>query len=875
MKNIFRIFRADLKGLLTNFFALVIAVGLCALPALYAWFNIYANWDPYANTGNIRIAVASLDKGWTKDDGETLNMGQNVIDSLKEQTSIGWRFVDTEKEALDGVYSGKYYAAVVIDDDFTYSMYNAPADNFTNPKITYYENQKKNAVASKITDTAVSTLQTSINEQFIKAVAETVFQTTNGLSEELSSDDAVDTMIEKLSSVNENLKSYSSMIDSFMAGNVAISDTTGDANKTLSDGQEMIGDGVKKLEEGKNGLNSTQASFQTFSTNIQNSMTQIENSMNAISDEISQASLNDNAETLTSDMKNIADNAKSLVEELTGLQDGLNKTNVKNDLNQAKQDVQDKLDDAGKDAQNKIDDAKQDAKDQIDDANQNLQDKIDDANKNLQDKIDDANKNLQDKIDDANQNIQDQLDPDIKEDIDQAKQDVQDKVDEVNGNIQDKVDDVNGNIQNRVDEANGEIQSKLDDANQNLQNKIDDTKQDVQDKIDEISQNSNHEAIDTEIASIKAKIEEIEKQAREAAENNVAGTVEDGVNKGVDAVKNSLSSYSDTVNQVKNLYQNRVVPQVNDMVSNMSDTLTNVESLLNNLSGTMDGMKNIFDGVDTTLGTLNTSMGQLQTVLGNTSGKIQEVLDRLEGASKSEQMEILMQLLAGDPDTYSEFFSQPVAVEDHYIYEIENYGSGVAPFYSTLAIWVGVTLLVSLFKVHADKDGLVNAKPHELFLGRYLLFFLLSQIQTLIIVLGDLYLLKIQCISPFAFWAASAVASFAFSMLIFALTIAFGDIGKALAVVIMVIQIAGSGGTYPIEALPTFFKAVYIFFPFPYAINAMRECIGGMYQNTYSLCLLELMIFAAAGLLIGLVIRIPFIRVNHYIEKRMEDTKML
>lgn len=733
MKNIFRIFGADVKGLLTNFFALVIAVGLCALPALYAWFNIYANWDPYANTGNIRIAVASLDEGLTKDDGETLNMGQNIMDNLKEQTSIGWSFVDTEKEALDGVYSGEYYAAVVIDEDFTYSMYNAPADNFTNPKITYYENQKKNAVASKITDTAVSTLQASINEQFIKAVAETVFQTTNGLSEELSSDDAVQTMIDKLSAVNENIKSYSSMIDSFIAGNTAISGATGDAKQTVSDGQELIGDGVKKLEEGKNGLNSTQASFETFSTNINNSMSQIESSLGTISDEISQAKLNDNAGTLTSDMKNIAENAKALLKELSGLQDGLDKTN-QNQTNTTLPDLT--------------------------------------------------------------------LDPDF-------------------------------------------------------------------------SQDSNHEALDTEISSIKDKIEEIKKEAEDAVEKDLAGSVSDGVDKGVENVKSSLSAYADTVNQVKNLYQNRVVPQVNDMVSNMSDTLTNVESLLNNLSGTMDGMKNIFDGVDTTLGTLNTSMGQLQGVLNNTSGKLQDVLDRLDGASKSEQMEILMQLLAGDPDTYSEFFSQPVEVEDHYIYEIKNYGSGVAPFYTTLAIWVGVTLLVSLFKVHADKSGLINPKPRELFLGRYLLFFVLSQIQTLIIVLGDLYLLKIQCLHPVEFWAASAVASFAFSMLIFALTIAFGDIGKALAVVVMVIQIAGSGGTYPIEALPTFFKAVYIFFPFPYAINAMRECIGGMYQNTYSLCLLQLMCFAAAGLLVGLVIRIPFIKVNHYIEKRMEDTKML
>lgn len=769
MKNIFRIFKADVKGLLKNFFALVIAVGLCALPALYAWFNIYANWDPYANTGNIRIAVASLDKGWTNKDGDKLNMGQNVIDNLKESDSIGWVFLDTEKEALDGVYSGDYYAAVVIDEDFTYSMYNAIADNFTNPKITYYENQKKNAVASKITDTAVSTLQTSINEQFIKAVTETVFQTTNGISDELSDTDAVNIFIQKIDAVNENLKGYSSMIDSFMAGNVSIGDATNDANNTLSQGQSLIGDGIGKLEEGQKGLDSTQASFQNFSTNITNSMNQIQNSINTISNQISQAQLEQNAETLTNDLKNIMDNAKALSDEIQSMQKQLQDTQKE----QTEENVQDVL-------------------------------------KQLEE--------LKNKADGLQQSGSLDMDS-IKESIEQQKKDLEDKV------------------------------NNLNDQNQDTVNK--------------------------ELDGIKDKVDEIGQKAQDAVDKDTAKTVSDGIKKGVQTVQSSLSTYADTVKQMNELYNNRVVPQVNTMISNLSDTLQNVESLLTNLSSTMDGMKDIFQGVDTTLGTLNTSMSQLQGVINKTSDKLTDVLDRLKGASESEQMDIIMQLLAGDPDTYSEFFSQPVEVEDHYIYEIANYGSGVAPFYSTLAIWVGMTILVSLVKVHADKEGLVQVKPHELFFGRYLLFFLLSQIQTLVIVLGDLYLLKIQCLYPLEFWIASAVASFAFSMLIYALTIAFGDIGKALAVVVMVIQIAGSGGTYPIEALPSFFKAVYIFFPFPYAINAMRECIGGMYQNTYSLCLLELLVFAVAGLLVGLVIRIPFIRINHYIEKRMEDTKML
>lgn len=102
-----------------------------------------------------------------------------------------------------------------------------------------------------------------------------------------------------------------------------------------------------------------------------------------------------------------------------------------------------------------------------------------------------------------------------------------------------------------------------------------------------------------------------------------------------------------------------------------------------------------------------------------------------------------------------------------------------------------------------------------------------------------------------------------------------GNQVSAAVKMIMVLQIAGSGGTYPIEALPNFFRQVYIFFPFPYAINAMRECIGGMYHADLFKYLLELSIFIVVALVIGLIIRKPFIHIMHFIEKRMEDTDMM
>ena len=163
MRNIWRIIKADARSLFTHFFALAVALVIAVLPSLYAWLNIYSNWDPYGNTGNISIAVASLDKGWTEEDGTQVNKGREVVDDLRTSTSINWVAVDTKEEAEHGVYAGDYYAAVVIGEDFSYNMYHMLTEWTGKPTITYYENYKKNAVATKITDTAVSSLKTTIS----------------------------------------------------------------------------------------------------------------------------------------------------------------------------------------------------------------------------------------------------------------------------------------------------------------------------------------------------------------------------------------------------------------------------------------------------------------------------------------------------------------------------------------------------------------------------------------------------------------------------------------------------------------------------------------------------------------------------------------
>ena len=165
-------------------------------------------------------------------------------------------------------------------------------------------------------------------------------------------------------------------------------------------------------------------------------------------------------------------------------------------------------------------------------------------------------------------------------------------------------------------------------------------------------------------------------------------------------------------------------------------------------------------------------------------------------------------------------------------------------------------------------------KPYQLFFGRYFLFFALSQIQAAVIVAGDLLVLKIQCVEP-ALLFATAITSLVFSLLIYSLTISFGDVGKAVVVVVMVLQIAGSSGTFPIELLPDVYQKIYHIFPFPYAIDAMRECICGLYGLTWLKNIGCLLIFGAAATAHRPVGAQALHSLNHFMEEKLEETEML
>ena len=687
MRNIWTVFKTDIRTLSKCFFACVVVVAIALLPSLYAWLNIYSNWDPYGNTGGISIAVASLDEGYTDADGTYENKGDDVVADLREATSINWVIVDTEEAAKGGVESGDYYAAVVIDKQFSRNMFRMLTDWTGKPAITYYENAKKNAVATKITDTAVETLKRSISENYLEVVIDGIMEQSNLLAADLTADDPEAAVKGVLYQAQDLLHACGRMMDAF--------ETAG-------------GSGVSE---------SSAAALEAAVANIN---------------------------------KNLPDGAQ----------------------------------------------------------------------------------------------------------LQQTAAEIQMQLNTALARVERALDRLNSAIENAPDQK--ETQQKLLDAA--------DTMDKTADALETWAaglEASGTEAGKTQAEAARqtaAECRKTAKQLRALAESpDSADLLAD-----CDALVKSLRTMVDRIPVTSKALQK----ELDTVAGQVADTMEGMAALAGDAKAMKTALAETADAVGDTMALLRPATEKLLTSLEST-------IDDLEGLTTDEYMDTLVNILGGDPAVYGQYFPEMVQTSVNAVYPIANYGSAMTPFYTVLAIWVGGVILSSLIKIHARTEGLIDPKPAELYFGRYLFFFVLSQIQAAVIVTGDLYILKVQCLHPGMLYLTGALTAFTFSLLIYSLALSFGDVGKAIVVVIMVMQIAGSSGTFPIELLPAIYQKIYRFFPFPYAIDAMRECICGMYGNYYWQQIGFLLLFAAAALLIGLLVRRPFMGLNHFMEEKLEETELL
>lgn len=726
MKNIFEIFRRDVRRISHNVIALIVILGLIIVPCLYAWFNIAACWDPYGNTGKIKIAVASVDEGY---EGElislNINIGDTVLSSLRENTQMDWIFT-SKKKALNGVESGKYYAAIVIPETFSNDMMSVFSEDIQSPEITYYYNAKENAIAPKVTDKGASAVQTQVNEVFIKTIANTVLdalQTVSNTADESGADAIVSNLTTNLDRINNSLTTVTGTLQSYARMTEAAQMMLDTTSAFLKQSQETSGNSLNSLKD-------TQKSFNTIQDAISGTTDSINDALISSTEFYIQISKTLDS-TLQSQEK---DNAA-----------------MANTLNTLAKEV---------------------------------------------------------------------------DTLTQPYITLRDLCVEI------------GNQYPAVSDATGTLVGKLNESivSQNA----------LRDKL-----NSAADALrssSTDAASAKAEIDQL------------------------------IQSSSQDLKNVQSDYESSVKDQLNQLLNSMKSTDSTVSSLLSQIDQSASGVYTLSGSASSDLSQIKTALENSCTLLQKSSDKINDTLQKLDEIQESGDYSQMQDLLSGNHESISSFLASPVELNTNKLYPVENYGSSMAPFYSTLAMWVGGTILVAMLKVSISESslkGMKKVRDYQVYFGRYIVFLLIGLAQSTLIGLGDLLYLRIQCEAPFLFMLACWITSLVYVNVIYTLTVSFGDVGKAIAVILMVIQVAGSGGTFPIEVAPKIFQSVYPLMPFAHSMAALRETIGGLYGSTYWTELGYLCIFLIASLFLGLVLRKPIIKLNEKINEKLESTHLI
>ena len=260
MTKIFKVFYDDIKDIFTNFALLIVVLALCILPSLYAWFNIYASWDPYGNTGNIPIAVVNKDKGTTLSD-KNINVGDQVVKKLKDNDALGWEFVNSDY-ARKGLENGKYYATIEIPSSFSEDLASILSKKTTKAKIIYSVNEKINAIAPKITDKGASSIQSQVNSEFIKTVGEIAFTLLNDtgvkLQEELPKLTKIETSLidvkNKFATIDNTVKYGSESIEKMNGVINSLNKNMPLIEKTITTASDLSSDASSFLQNTQNNL---------------------------------------------------------------------------------------------------------------------------------------------------------------------------------------------------------------------------------------------------------------------------------------------------------------------------------------------------------------------------------------------------------------------------------------------------------------------------------------------------------------------------------------------------------------------------------------------------------------------------------------------
>ena len=346
----------------------------------------------------------------------------------------------------------------------------------------------------------------------------------------------------------------------------------------------------------------------------------------------------------------------------------------------------------------------------------------------------------------------------------------------------------------------------------------------------------------------------------------------DGIRGAVNSVSGALGTLTQTATDASTM--------LGEWITN---ALTRIEIAAGNITTLLEAFGDAMVGLTYKLSSLSNSMTNVRTgileakeEIKRAQAKLLELADFLDALATSEFLQDVMEVLSSGGDVLDAHLASPLKVSDEVLYPAEPYGSQMAPFYTVLALWVGSLFCACLLKTgirEADRPKKLRMTQH--YIGRYALFLSCALLQALVTVAGVLLYVEIDCAHPWYFVLAGIVSSICFVTINYVLSFTLGSAGLGASVIIMVVQVAGSGGTYPVEVLPKIFQILYPFMPFKFAMNAMREAVSGLYGTYFRDNIRTMLLIALGCLILGLIIYYPGKLLNDTIEKSKKATGVM
>lgn len=440
-----------------------------------------------------------------------------------------------------------------------------------------------------------------------------------------------------------------------------------------------------------------------------------------------------------------------------------------------------------------------------------------------------------------------------------------------------------------VDKVYDQIDADKANATQSLRDQATDVKsqrdryEDIIEQLEKLRPDIDEQyqpALDAVISQLNTSIKSLDKlydALNSAAEKLEQGKDPEGTSRADVAQK--LDEVQASINTLKTDYENGLKPGLEQLADSVSTAAQSLSARASQLSGVGGDLKTSAGLVAGKLGGAQGTIQNMADELRASSDKLSTLSTRIDEALASGSVDQLKQVIGSDPEALAKAISAPVGVDRIAVFPVEDFGSAMAPLYTTLALWVGSLLIMVLLNpvpsARAKKEaGLVNPKSWQLFFGRYGAAFVLAFMQSTVVCLGNMLFVGVQVSNPLLYLVCFWVAGFVFSFIIYTLVSLFANLGKALAVLLLIIYVTGGGGSFPLQLLPQFFQDVSPILPATHVINAMRAASMGVYQNDFWIEIIWVLMFLIPFIIMG-ILREPLSKLTYWFVEQVEKSKLV